>query len=82
MKVAFDSWAQLLDHIAAGYPLWYHAPMDYHPAQVTVHNVYKNGKLRVYPIYADADPFTADESHLSRFRRADSNATQLAKGRS
>lgn len=69
MKVAFRDWAQLIDHIAAGYPLWYQAPMDYRPAQVSV-VVRKDGKLRVSSIYTDADPFTADQGHLDRFRRA------------
>jgi len=64
----FESWAQLLDHTAGGYPLWYHAPFDYKPSLVTA-NVRRDGLLRVYPVYARADAFTADASHLSRFRR-------------
>jgi hypothetical protein len=64
----FDTWAELLDHISAGYPLWYQAPLDYRPAQVTA-VMRKDGKLRVYPTYADADPFTADAVHLERFRK-------------
>ena len=31
----FTAWAQLLDHISGGYPLYYHAPLDYRPAQVS-----------------------------------------------
>jgi hypothetical protein len=66
---AFASWAQLLDHVAAGYQLWYHAPMDYRPAQVSA-VVRKDGKLRCTPIFTGgADPFTADLAHLERFRR-------------
>jgi hypothetical protein len=68
----FESWAQLLDHVAAGYPLFYHAPMDINPAQVSA-VLRRDGKLRVTPIYASADPFTADAGHLDRFRRQPKN---------
>lgn len=65
---AFDNWAQLLDHIKAGYRLYYWAPMDYRPIQVSV-VVRKDGKVRVHAPYGDSDPFTVDEGHLTRFRR-------------
>lgn len=65
---AFQSWAQLTDHVRAGYKLYYHAPMDFKPALVTA-TIRKDGKLRVMPIYGNADPFTADLAHLERFRR-------------
>lgn len=66
---AFTSWAQLFAHIGGGYPLWYQAPMDDRPVQVSAVR-WKDGKVRVYPIYTEADPFTADAGHLERFRRA------------
>ena len=65
----FTSWAQLLDHVRAEYPLYYHAPMDYRAAQVSA-VLRKDGKLRVTPTYTDADPFTADQGHLGRFRQS------------
>ena len=64
----FDSWAEVLNWCGTGAPIFYHAPMDYRPARVQVH-VYKNHKVRVYPPTNDADAFTADAGHLSRFRR-------------
>lgn len=64
----FTTWAQLADHVSAEYPLFYQGPMDYRPAQVTA-VVRKDGKLRVSPVYTDADPFTADAGHLPRFKR-------------
>jgi hypothetical protein len=69
MHTTFTSWPELLDHVAADYRLYYHAPMDYRPALVTA-TVRKDGKLRVTPVYSDADPFTADVAHLPRFRKA------------
>ncbi len=70
----FAEWAELLDYVAAGHTLYYQAPMDARPAlvQAVVRRV--DGKLRVTPVYTDADPFTADLAHLSRFRRVDYNA--------
>lgn len=66
--VTFGTWAELLDHIAAGYTLFYQAPLDYNPAQVSVVER-RDGQLRVTPIYRSADPFTADTGHLDRFRK-------------
>jgi hypothetical protein len=71
----FASWAQLLDHVSAGYKLYYHAPMDYTAHVVNV-VIRKDGKLRVYPLSNAADPFTADTAHLPRFRR---HVSRLAK---
>ena len=68
MTDTFESWAQLIDHIRAGYQLWYHAPLDYRPQLVTA-VVRRDGKLRVAPVYSNADSFTADTGHLSRFLR-------------
>ena len=65
---SFDTWQELLAFVSADYKLFYHAPMDYRPAVVSA-VIRRDGKLRVTPIYSDADPFTADAGHLSRFRR-------------
>ena len=66
---AFDTWAGVLDH--ANNPnrpaLYYKAPLDCRPVRVAVRRVFKNGKLRVDPMSADADCFTADYHHLGRF---------------
>ena len=64
----FETFAQLIDHVRAGYQLFYQAPLDYRAALVSA-VIRKDGNLRVYPIYRDADPFTADPGHLPRFRR-------------
>lgn len=69
---SFATWEALLDHIAAEYPLAYQAPLDARPVVVTVARR-KDGKLRVTPPFSDADPFTADAGHLSRFRRRAAN---------
>lgn len=66
--MGFGSWPELCAHISADYKTFYHAPLDYQPVVVSV-AVRKDGKVRVSPIYGDADPFTADIKHLSRFRR-------------
>ena len=72
---SFTTWTQLLDHINAGYDLWYHAPLDYRPRRISA-IVRKDGRIRVYPLTTDADPFTADVAHLERFRRnADRHVT-------
>jgi hypothetical protein len=65
---SFADWAQLTDHVRAGYRLFYQAPLDYRPVLVTA-VIRKDGKLRVTPPYSNADPFTADNGHLTRFRR-------------
>lgn len=66
---AFASWSELLAHVAQlPKTLWYHAPMDLLPRTVMVTRVFKNGKVRVVPLTNQADPFTADSGHLSRFR--------------
>lgn len=63
----FDTWDQVLAHVANHYSVWYHAPLDVRPVRVSV--TLRGAKLRVYPPSNDADPFTADASHLERFRR-------------
>lgn len=71
----FTTWAQLIDHVRADYPLYYHAPMDVRASQVTA-DVRRDGKLRVTPHWSHgADPFTADVGHLDRFRRDYSRVT-------
>jgi hypothetical protein len=68
---SFASWPDLLAHIESGAVrsegLWYHAPLDVLPYSVRV-ELRARGKVRVFP-WSSADPFTADEGHLSRFRR-------------
>lgn len=67
---SFDTWTAVLEHTAAGQTLFYHAPLDREPRLVRVRRTFKNGKLRIDPCSSDADHFTADPAHLSRFRRA------------
>jgi hypothetical protein len=75
MLVRFETWAQVIDHALRGGRFWYAAPLDAaspNPARaVRVVKVYKNGKLRIDPLRNEAEPFTCDEGHLSRFRRAE-----------
>lgn len=59
--VPFGAWAGVLAHTG---PLFYHAPLDYRPAIVTVVRRFKNGKLR---LRAGDVSFTADAGHLDRF---------------
>lgn len=66
MYTKFATWADVLTHAKVGW-LHYHAPLDLRPTSVRVVRIYKNGKLRLDPGMR-ADPFTADESHLDRFR--------------
>lgn len=70
---SFSTWAELLDHISGEYPLFYHAPLDFRPRRVSA-VARRDGKLRVYPLTNEADPFTADSAHLDRFRKQDHNA--------
>lgn len=65
--------AELYDAIAAGYRIAYQAPLDSRPVHVSC-KVRRDGRVRVDPPYADADPFTADAGHLGRFRILDYNA--------
>ena len=66
--LSFHSWAEVLAHVNAGLPIYYHAPLDFRPRRITIARVYKNGKIRVAKPAADVDPFTADATHLDRFR--------------
>lgn len=66
---AFRDWPTVLQHIRAGHPVWYHAPMDRYPVPVRATVRGRDAKtVRVYPPSTDADPFTADAKHLDRFR--------------
>jgi hypothetical protein len=64
----FSTWREVQDYVNAHYTLFYHAPLDYRPVLVSA-KVRRDGKIRVTPVYTDADPFTADAGHLDRFRR-------------
>lgn len=69
----FSDWAQLLDHVASGYSLYYH--LDDRPVRVGA-SIRKDGKIRVTPHWSPwADSFTADRDHLPRFRRLVSRRT-------
>lgn len=64
----FSTWNEVLSAAAAGEQLWYQAPLDRYPHHVQVVKVFKNGSIRIDPLSRDADRFTADAGHLSRFR--------------
>jgi hypothetical protein len=64
----FSTWNEVLSAAAAGERLWYQAPMDRSPHSVRVVRVFKNGKIHIDPLSNEADSFTADAGHLSRFR--------------
>lgn len=63
----FNSWVDLLDHLRAGNPVWYQAPLDRFPSKVSAY--FKGKRIRVIPWGRDCDPFLANEDHLDRFRR-------------
>jgi hypothetical protein len=62
----FATWRDVLVHIQAGRPIYYHAPLDVRPVAVRC-QLTKGNKVRVFPPTADADPFTADSAHRARF---------------
>ena len=65
----FESWADLLNYVGTGQPLYYHATLDLRPVRIQA-TVQRGGQVRVYPPNsAEADPFMADSGHLSRFKR-------------
>lgn len=66
--LTFHTWPEVLSHVAAGLPIYYHAPLDLRPRRITIARVYQNGKIRVAKPTADCDAFTADAAHLDRFR--------------
>lgn len=66
--LSFHTWADVLAHVTAGLPIYYHAPMDYRPFRIQIARIYKNGKVRVAKPHMACDGFTADAAHLDRFR--------------
>lgn len=64
----FDNWLLVIAHVRLGRTTYYHAPMD-HKAVRARCKVLTPNTVRVFPLSADADPFTADVAHLDRFRR-------------
>lgn len=69
MWKSFDTWTDVLAAAARGDRLWYQAPLDRNPRSILVAKIYKNGSLRIDPLSNQADKFTADAGHLTRFRR-------------
>ena len=67
--VGFDSWSDVIAAAQRGDHLWCTAALDVYATQVVVSRVFKNGKLRIVPVSNQGYPFTADSSHLHRFRR-------------
>jgi esterase/lipase superfamily enzyme len=66
----FDSWKFLLAWAEFGNELYYHAPLDLLPRRVSCKRM--GDAIKVTPLVCtDADPFLADEGHMSRFKRAD-----------
>lgn len=63
----FSTWIGLLEYLEDHSNIvHYQAPLDYYPVPVVVIKKFKNGKLRIQ--YYHSIKFTADESHLDRFR--------------
>lgn len=63
---SFGSWHGLLHYLESHNNIvYYKAPMDSVPIMVVITKVFKNKKLRVN--YHD-NSFTADRTHLDRFR--------------
>lgn len=69
MWQTFSTWSDVLAAARRGERLWYQAPLDARPSSILIVKVYKNDKIRIDPLSNQADPFTADAGHLSRFRR-------------
>lgn len=69
---SFSSWKELKDYVDDGKTVYYQAPLDRYPVRVRAHTTShkRTAKIRVTPLSLDADPFTADSGHLSRFRKA------------
>ena len=65
--LSFVTWEQVLTHVSQDRPIWYKAPFDYQPVRVNCLR-WSRKSVRVLPPGLDADPFTADADHLSRFR--------------
>lgn len=70
----FDFWSDVLDHVRAGRPIYYAAPLDRTPHRVqALVNGPRSRTVRIAPIgHADAfDAFSADHAHLERFYRSE-----------
>ncbi len=65
----FTNWQDLLTYLKEHNNIvYYQAPLDFNPNIVTITKVFKNGKLRVV---CGPYAFTADKTHLDRFRWKD-----------
>lgn len=69
--VKFETWEAVLAHVAAGLPVWYHAPLDYRPSRLFFLRVMRGAKIRIAPSgkWHSHFSFTADAGHLDRFRK-------------
>jgi len=63
----YRSWDHFLSSVCAGCLVYYHAPFDASAHIVRIERIFKNGKVRIDPMTNQADKFTADVGHLSRF---------------
>lgn len=71
----FATWNEVLSHVEQGKPVFYRAPLDYRPRSVYCALGPSGQTVHVTPPLHDADPFTADAAHLSRFRRYSEDAS-------
>ena len=62
---SFGCWYGLQQYLENHAYVYYQAPLDLHPVIVCVKKKFKNGKLRIAWAHGE---FTADASHLDRFR--------------
>jgi hypothetical protein len=69
MWQSFSTWSDVIDAARRGDRLWYQAPLDRSPHSILVVKVFKNDRIRIDPLSNEADKFTADAGHLSRFRK-------------
>lgn len=70
MYTNFETWPDVFDAVHRGYQLYYQGPMDYKPVAIKVHLLSERQQacLRVLG-NANFDSFTADKSHLPRFKQ-------------
>jgi len=71
MYTNFETWADVFAAAHRGEQLYYQAPMDYKPVAIKVQLPpleLRQGCLRVLG-NANFDSFTADKSHLPRFKQ-------------
>lgn len=67
--VGFLTWDAVIEHVEAGKPTYYQAPMNVRPTRVNV-KLSERRKVRITaPVTADWDSFTADSAHLDRFKK-------------